>query len=348
MIIVIGLPKSGTTSFNELFRNLGYKTIHSHNENHSLIVGELIELAFNENKPLLYYIEKEGIEVITELSYSLRNKKYWPQFNYLYNIIEYYDKIIYILNKRNIQDHIKSLKYFEIDNIIINDNNFEDNIENIIETFYINIKKKLIEYDRKFIEFDIDIDKIDKLNTYIDTKDIDIFPHLNKTNNFITPYPIYIPTPIETNYIGTYIDIPWGLGTTEYEALSGCSGTNLTTSGVLTFNNINSLKINRGNFTNYQDLILQAKPNDIIRLNANFVASGIYNEFLTVFINFGYGYISLGSQGITSTSGTVQWDYLIPSGTPSGNYGLLFYNNFGSPGNQNFASANFYSLHIFN
>ena len=187
MIIVIGLPKSGTTSFNYLFQKLGYNTIHSHNENHSIIVGELIELAYKENKPLLYYIQEKGIEVITELSYSLGNKKYWHQFNFLNNIIETYDDNIYILNKRNIEDHIKSLKYYEIDKIIINDNNFNDNIENIIENFYINIKNKLIEFNRIFVEYDIDVDTIDKLNKYIDLKNITIFPHLNKTNypNFI-------------------------------------------------------------------------------------------------------------------------------------------------------------------
>jgi len=186
MIIVIGLPKSGTTSFNYLFQMLGYKTIHSHNEDHSIIVGELIEQAYNENKPLLYYVKDKDIDVITELSYSSNEKKYWPQFNYINDIIETYD-IIYILNKRDIIDHIKCLKYYNIDDVIINDNNFKDSIDNIIENFYINIKNKLIEYNRRYIEYDIDIDKIDKLKIYIDIKNINIFPHINKTN-----YPEYI------------------------------------------------------------------------------------------------------------------------------------------------------------
>ena len=182
MIIVIGLPKSGTTSFNYLFQQLGYNTIHSHNENHSIIVGELIELAYKNNKPLLYYIEEKGINVISELSYSLNKKKYWPQFNYIIYIIETYEDNIYILNKRNIIDHIKCLEHFNIDKIILSDNNFDISIENVIENFYISIKNKLIEFNRKFIEYDIDIDNIDKLKEYIDIKDIIKFPHLNKTN----------------------------------------------------------------------------------------------------------------------------------------------------------------------
>lgn len=182
MIIVIGLPKSGTTSFNYLFQQLGYNTIHSHNENHSIIVGELIELAYKNNKPLLYYIEERGINVISELSYSMDNKKYWPQFNFINDIIETYDDNIYILNRRNIIDHIKCLEHFNIDKIILSDNNFDISIENVIENFYISIKNKLIEFNRKFIEYDIDIDNIDKLKEYIDIKDIIKFPHLNKTN----------------------------------------------------------------------------------------------------------------------------------------------------------------------
>lgn len=182
MIILIGLPKSGTTSFNYLFQQLGYNTIHSHNENHSIIVGELIELAEKNNKPLLYYVEEKGINVISELNYSVDNKKYWPQFNYINDIIETYEDNIYILNKRDIKDHIKSLRHFNVDKIILADNKFEESIEDIIGKFYISIKKKLIEYNRKYIEYDIDNDNINKLKEYIDIKDIKVFPHLNKTN----------------------------------------------------------------------------------------------------------------------------------------------------------------------
>jgi hypothetical protein len=190
MIIVIGLPKSGTTSFNYLFQQLGYNTIHSHNENHSIIVGELIELAYKNNKPLLYYVEEKGINVISELSYSMPNKKYWPQFNYINDIIDNYEDIIYILNRRDITNHIKCLKYFNIDNIILDDNNFDMSIEDVIEKFYISIKNKLIGLNRKFIEYDIDIDNIDKLKEYIDIKEITTFPHINKTNysNFVNNF----------------------------------------------------------------------------------------------------------------------------------------------------------------
>jgi hypothetical protein len=156
---------------------------------------------------------------------------------------------------------------------------------------------------------------------------------------------VWPPTAIETSYSGTYTSIPWGLGSTSEEWLSGASGTNLTRSGGSTFNNIGSLGAYRPNFVNYQNLILQAKPGDTIRLNANNYAIAGWTEVLTAFINFGSGYFSLGSQAFIQ-SGTAQWDYVIPQSTIAGNYGLLFYNSYNSAGTSAYTSANFYSLQI--
>ena len=89
---------------------------------------------------------------------------------------------------------------------------------------------------------------------------------------------------------------------------------------------------------NYQNLILQAKAGDTIRLNANNNAISVWNEVLSVFIN-------LGSQAFMR-SGTAQWDYTIPVSTPVGNYGILFYNSYSSGGSSGYSSANFYSLQI--
>ena len=156
---------------------------------------------------------------------------------------------------------------------------------------------------------------------------------------------VWPPTAIETSYSGTYTSIPWGLGSTGFEWLSGASGTNLTRSGGSTFNNIGSLGINRPNFANYQNLILQAIAGDTIRLNANNNASGVWTEVLSAFINLGSGYFGIGSQAF-NRSGTAQWDYVIPASTPAGNYGILFYNCYNSAGSVSYSSANFYSLQI--
>lgn len=181
MILIIGFPKAGTASFDYLFKNLGYKTLHSHTEYHDIIAGELIDRAKKENKPRLTYIQQYGYDVITELNYSVYPKVYWPQFTDVINIIQEYDDVIYILNKRNIDDHIKSLKHFHIDEIIKEDNNFNNDIKDIIYNYYDTIEKTMAIYDRKYLEYNIDTDDISKLTKYIDLKGISTFPHVHKT-----------------------------------------------------------------------------------------------------------------------------------------------------------------------
>jgi hypothetical protein len=180
MILIIGFPKGGTTSFDDLLKQLGYRTLHSHNEDHSIIAGELIERAKQEKKPLLTYVEALGYDAITELNFSIHPKIYWPQFTCIHDIIRDYD-ITYILNKRDIQKHVRCLKTFHIDEIIKRDNNLTDEIEDIMIKYYNDIKKTIEKYGRTYIEYNIDTDQISTLKSYIDLKDITEFPHMNKT-----------------------------------------------------------------------------------------------------------------------------------------------------------------------
>lgn len=180
MILIIGFPKAGTTSFDYLLKQLGYQTLHSHNEDHSIIAGELIERARQEKKPLLSYIEALGYQAVTELNFSIYPKTYWPQFTCIHDIIRDYD-ITYILNKRDIQKHVRCLKTLQIDHIIKRDNHLTDEIEHIIMKYYDDVKKTAEKYGRKYIEYNIDIDDISTLKSHIDLKGITEFPHTNKT-----------------------------------------------------------------------------------------------------------------------------------------------------------------------
>lgn len=192
MIILIGFSKCGTTSFDSLFKQLGFKTIHSHTPRHDEIAGELIYKAKFENKPLLTYLQH--YDAITELNYSIfdinNNKQiyYYPQIYLIEELYYQYKDAIFILNNRNIKDHLKSFKIYDI---FLNDNkdfffkyynhylNDEDKFCKFLEDYYEKIR--ILFKDAKFIDYNIDIDNIHKLSKYIDIKDINEFPHLNKT-----------------------------------------------------------------------------------------------------------------------------------------------------------------------
>lgn len=191
MIILIGFSKCGTTSFDYLFKQLGLKTIHSHTPRHEEIAGELIYKAKEENKLLLTYLEH--YDAITELNYSIYDKNtnkqiyYYPQIYLIEELYNQYKDVVFILNNRNIKDHLKSFKIY---NIFINDNieyfnkyyyNYsnEDKFTKFLEDYYKKIR--ILFKDAKFIDYNIDTDTIHKLSKYIDIKDIKVLPHLNKT-----------------------------------------------------------------------------------------------------------------------------------------------------------------------
>jgi hypothetical protein len=189
MILIIGFPKAGTTSFDYLLKQLGYQTLHSHNEDHSVIAGELMERARRENKPLLHYIEARGYHAVTEMNFSIHPKTYWPQFTCIHDIIKDYD-ITYILNKRDIHKHARCLKILQIDEIIKRDNQLTGEIEDIIMKYYDEIKRSIEYYGRTYVEYTIDTDDISKLKPYMDLKGITEFPHMNKTVTRIQDDPI--------------------------------------------------------------------------------------------------------------------------------------------------------------
>ncbi len=142
--------------------------------------------------------------------------------------------------------------------------------------------------------------------------------------------------------------LPWGVGSTSLEWLTGASGTNLTRSGGSTFNTLGWLGQYRGNFANYQDKILQAKPGDTIRfVIQNGASSGYDYEVNSVLLNLGGGYFSIGSVG-GNGGHTDTIDYTISAGQALGNFAITVYNNYSSAGSSTWASANFYSLHICN
>ena len=186
MIILLGFPKSGTTSFHELFRNLGFNSYHWKKQNN--YIGTMIYKNKNNNKPLLNdFIEND---VITQMDVCIDYiNAYWPQiidYKRLYN--ENPDSI-FILNKRDPEKLLSSFKRCNKLNERLIKYNPELLINNTdkcfidfvikhytdVETFFSNCPNS------KFIKFDIDHDKLEILNKLIDLKEIKELPHANKT-----------------------------------------------------------------------------------------------------------------------------------------------------------------------
>jgi hypothetical protein len=64
MILLVGFPKSGTSSFQKLFINLGYNSYHHFSNKHGFI-GTMIHKNKQMNKPLLNDFLKT--DVITQM-----------------------------------------------------------------------------------------------------------------------------------------------------------------------------------------------------------------------------------------------------------------------------------------
>ena len=98
MIILVGFPKSGTSSFQKLFIELGYKSYHW-TKNHGYI-GTMIYKNKQMNKPLLNDFLKT--DVITQMDVCIdKNNAYFPQITDYEQLYNENPDSIFILNKRD-------------------------------------------------------------------------------------------------------------------------------------------------------------------------------------------------------------------------------------------------------
>jgi hypothetical protein len=156
-----------------------------------------------------------------------------------------------------------------------------------------------------------------------------------------------VPTAVATNFVGTYLN-PFAGGSTSYEAISGCSGSNTSRTGVSTFNNIGTQGRTRTNVIYYASLILQARAGDVINISVNIVPSSSGDpEGVRIYINFGAGYGNIYTNyPVYTTNGTYGTNYTIPAGTAAGNYGICCTLEYSTTG-ATYRSVNLYSLHIY-
>ncbi len=200
MIILLGLPKSGTTSFDRLFKILKLKSHHwRYNDKY---IGTIINNNIKNKKPLLSTFSNDAC--ITQMDCCVdNNNNFWHQITHYKQLYEQNKDAIFILNKRDKYKILNSFKKWTTNNITLisrifkyNPELFESNIYNnktndekiltLIDNHYNNIENFFKNKpNAKFIVYDIEKDDITKLNKYIDTRqngiNITKFPHNNKT-----------------------------------------------------------------------------------------------------------------------------------------------------------------------
>lgn len=183
MILILGFPKSGTSSFQKLFTMLGYKSYHW--KKNSKYIGMIIKENKLNNKPLLSGFNKT--DVITQMDVCIEQNAYWPQITDYKQLYYENSNAIFILNKRNPQKLLSSFKrwgkfhnrLYKYNPELVNKKtdqgfiNFVNKHYNNIETFFSS------QPTAKFITYHIENDNITKLEKYINLKGITKFPKVN-------------------------------------------------------------------------------------------------------------------------------------------------------------------------
>lgn len=187
MIILMGLPKSGTCSFQKLFSDLGFVSYHYKKNNK--FIAMLILRNKHMQRPLLYGFN--STDVITQMDICINAySAYWPQIvDYERLYLENKDSI-FILNKRNPEKLLESFKRWNKYNErlvkfnpeILNKLDDKSFIEFVLK-HYENIETFFSKHpDSKFISFDIERDNLEILSKYIDLKNIKTLPRENSNN----------------------------------------------------------------------------------------------------------------------------------------------------------------------
>lgn len=185
MILLVGLPKSGTSSFQKLFLDLGYKSYHwKRGED---LIGMMMKNNKINNKPLL--CDFLDTDVITEMNVCIdKDRAYWPQIIDYERLYNENPNSIFILNKRDPEKVLSSFKrWYRIHERLLTNcpellpDGSDESFIHFVTKHYTNIETFFSRKpNAKFVTFDIENDNLEKLEKYFDLNGIKEFPHENK------------------------------------------------------------------------------------------------------------------------------------------------------------------------
>ena len=138
-----------------------------------------------------------------------------------------------------------------------------------------------------------------------------------------------------------------GLGNTGYEIITGLYANNTSrTEGTTSFDNRGATGRNSSNNVAYMNLIIQAKPGDVLNLIGRINTSGTYNEYCEFWVWLGSWSRFTSPNASFSGNRDFSVNYTIPSSTPAGNYALAVACSYSSLGSSSYRSWKSYSLEV--
>lgn len=188
-IILLGLPKSGTMSFQCMFESLGMRSIHQLTEDNQQI-AMIIKQNKEDNLPLFTGVEE--FDCITELNVCYSEKEnYWPQIYDFKQIYNENPNALFILNKRDKFKILNSFKNWNYQGVSLYDRflkynpdivseNSDEAFLNFIDSHYSKIASFFEQLPKaNFVEFDIEKDNIKKLKVFFDIGNFKKLPFEN-------------------------------------------------------------------------------------------------------------------------------------------------------------------------
>jgi len=189
MIILVGFPKSGTTSFQSMFEKLGYKAIHwTCDEGY---IGYIIKTNKKNGVPLLTGLS-DKYNCITEMNVCVSRKySYWPQLVDYKQLYQENPDALFILNKRDpVKIHSSFQRWGNYDkrmykyNPELLDECNETGFIRLIEKHYSEVEAFFGSVEgSRFVSYDIEKDSLIKFKPYIDLGDFTELPHENVNKN---------------------------------------------------------------------------------------------------------------------------------------------------------------------
>ena len=169
-------------------------------------------------------------------------------------------------------------------------------------------------------------------------------PTISLTNFYGLTLSTGPPTPVASSIPGP----SGGLGNTSAEIITGLYANNTTRSeGTTSFDNRGATGLGSSNNVSYPNLIIQAKPGDVLNLIGRIYTGGTYNKYCEFWVWLGGSwsrFVAPNASFLGNRDFSV--NYTIPSSTAAGNYALAVACSYSAVESSTYRSWKSYSLHV--